>query len=167
MSAYDIIRSFAEANSADDEPIRYGITYGVARQVVADIKRLIEQCNMLNRLKNGLSEDNLSLRDRVTELEAERDRLQQEQRTMLIECGKLTAERDQLRDLRAELGNEWERLVWSLGKASEVLGALETMDGPDDDSRWRIWAGRYIRSIIGALKAGCAALNQQEGGENE
>ena len=65
----------------------------------------------------------------------------------------------------AELRNEWARLVWSLEKASEVMGALEMMDGPDDDSDWRIWAGGYIRSMIDGLKTACAALNQQEGGE--
>ena len=38
------------------------------------------------------------------ELRAERDKLQQEQRTMLIECAKLTAERDLLRDELAQCG---------------------------------------------------------------
>ena len=77
----------------------------------------------------------------LAELRAERDKLQQEQRTMLIE--------------RA-------RLVRSLEKASEVMGALEMMDGPDDDSRWRIWARRYIRSMIDGFKTACAALQEAE-----
>lgn len=40
MSALDILRSFAEARCENDEPIREGITYGVARALLAHVTEL-------------------------------------------------------------------------------------------------------------------------------
>jgi hypothetical protein len=60
----------------------------------------------------------------------------------------------------AKLEAERDKLVWSLEKAFEVKGALEMMEGPSNDSDWRIWAGGYIRSMIDGLKTACAALQE-------
>ncbi len=43
MSALDKIRSFAEAASGNDVVIRDGITYGDAREVLAEVDRLKER----------------------------------------------------------------------------------------------------------------------------
>ena len=43
MSAIDILRSFAETNMADDMLIPAGVTYGAAREALAEIKHLIEE----------------------------------------------------------------------------------------------------------------------------
>ena len=56
-------------------------------------------------------------RRQIADLEAERDNLKQDQRTILIECGKLEYERDRLRERIADWA---ERLQWADG-LSEVV----------------------------------------------
>ena len=70
---------------------------------------------------------------------AERDTLQQEQRTMLIECGKLTAERDTLRVL--------------LLRADEAMCMAIDIDDPalsPSERDWIITQARGVHGDIGA-----------------
>jgi hypothetical protein len=49
MSARGVLRSFCEARSPDEEPIREGITYGTARALQAEIQALEARIDVLEQ----------------------------------------------------------------------------------------------------------------------
>lgn len=55
MSAYDILRSFAETREADHVPIRDGITYAQARDAASEIERLQAEVTRLTAEQDAIS----------------------------------------------------------------------------------------------------------------